>query len=475
MYGEYEYTWFEVADPENNGEGNGTDEILLTFPSPGTYEVSFIPTGENPLNQIQFNGNYEYSENDAYKLLEVKQWGDVEWSSFEKAFSGTENLSITATDIPNLSNVTNMSKAFRYSGISQVPNMNDWDVSQVENMSSLFEKAEEFNTDITNWNVGQVTNMSNMFAEASIFQQQIGVWDVSNVTDMSYMFYDYDMLAKPYSLHNTSENDDYWGFNQPINDWDVSNVTNMAGMFSGAFSFNQPLDQWDVSNVTNMAGMFAGSPFNQDINSWNVSNVESMGSMFAYAYFNQDISAWDVSNVFNFEFMFGEAYSFNQSLAEWTFKDNASGMAMFWETNNLSRENLSLSIQGWAANPEMGTNFGFDATTKYSHEISDAVDYLINSLNWGIGTSEGDCTLDIPENQWVEFKLYPNPAQDQLYISGIKGNEKLEIFDIQGRILKQSNELTDGKSIDISDLSTGIYWVRLSAQGETTIKKLIKE
>ena len=42
---------------------------------------------------------------------------------------------------------------------------------------------------IEEWNVSNVTNMSNMFYNIHYFNQDISQWDVSNVTDMSSMFW----------------------------------------------------------------------------------------------------------------------------------------------------------------------------------------------------------------------------------------------------------------------------------------------
>jgi surface protein len=112
------------------------------------------------------------------------------------------------------------------------------DLSQVSEMSYLFNYAESFNQDIGSWDVSNVTDVSGMFRGATAFNQDISSWDVSNVTDMGYMF----AFAS--------------AFNQDISSWDVSNVTDMRYMFYGTSSFNQDIGSWDVSNVTKMIGMF---------------------------------------------------------------------------------------------------------------------------------------------------------------------------------------------------------------------------
>jgi surface protein len=157
----------------------------------------------------------------------------------------------------------------------------------------------------------------------------ISGWDVSNVTDMSKMF----------EHHIVSRTD---SFNGDLSKWDVSNVERMAYMFYGAKSFNGDLSKWDVSNVRDMDGMFQGAEsFNGDLstkevtledgttyNAWNVSNVRVMESMFSNAKkFNGDISNWNVSNVREMSRLFYNAKSFNRDLSNW----NVSNINNMWE------------------------------------------------------------------------------------------------------------------------------------------------
>jgi len=140
----------------------------------------------------------------------------------------------------------------------------DWDVSQVTNMSRAFEDKINFNGDISAWDTSSVTKMSLMFNKARAFNQSLNNWDVSNVvgSDFNFMFYEADV------------------FNQPLSNW----VFNAQGvqfqyMFYGTLAFNQPLDNWDVSSATNMSQMFNGaSSYNQDLSGWNVSNVVACNS-----------------------------------------------------------------------------------------------------------------------------------------------------------------------------------------------------
>jgi hypothetical protein len=60
------------------------------------------------------------------------------------------------------------------------------------------------------------------------------------------------------------------------------------------------------------------------------------------------------------------------------------------------------------------------------------------------------------------FELYPNPADDFVWINGLKGNSQLlEVFDITGALIHQSQFVTNSYSIPVNDFSPGSYIVRI--------------
>ena len=256
--GDYTYSWVDLNNATRKGKGNGSGFTTIDFGQAGTYELRIFPLGTN-----QFFMRVDMTPLDnRKKLMKLKQWGAHQWTYFNYAFEKAENLSITATDIPDLRKVTSMDRSFFESGISTVPNINLWDVSQVTNMYYLFGRTN-FNDNVSSWDVSKVQRMSSMFGELPDFNQDISNWNVENVEDMYAMF-----------AHSVK-------FNQNIGSWNTSKVKNISHLFMGAKAFNQDISQWDTSKITNMTEAFIGaSAFDQNIGSWNLNALTSAQGIF---------------------------------------------------------------------------------------------------------------------------------------------------------------------------------------------------
>lgn len=302
------YETVTVADADN--------PYIFMPTEDGIYTVTAGPEGIEYFRTM-------YKFRDFKELIEVVQFGTVEWKSMEFAFLRCERMNFAANiDNPNLSKVSSMNNMFSYCRAFN-HSLAGWDVSHVTDMCAMFSDCTSFNQSLEGWDVSNVTDMSQMFYGCTSFNQPLN-WDVSHVTNMSQMF-----------SRCTS-------FNQQLN-WNAGNVTNMSQMFFGCTSFNQPLN-WDVSNVINMSNMFTGcTAFNQPLN-WDVSKVTDMEKMFyGCTSFNQPLN-WDVSHVTDMRSMFKGCTSFNQSLAAWKIKTAVGSLGK----TAMGVENYSKSLVGWA-------------------------------------------------------------------------------------------------------------------------------
>ena len=70
-----------------------------------------------------------------------------------------------------------------------------------------------------------------------------------------------------------------------------------------------------------------------------------------------------------------------------------------------------------------------------------------------------------------EFGVFPNPATNQITIKADK-EFTASVFDVFG---KEVVAHTNSKTIDVSYLSSGVYFLRINSEGNCLIKKIIKE
>ncbi|MGJ1422212.1 BspA family leucine-rich repeat surface protein, partial [Sphingobacterium spiritivorum] len=311
---------------------------------------------------------------DRSRLIDVQQWGTASWSTMKNAFSGAENLNISATDMPDLSQVTDMSGMFAgCKKLTGPANIGSWNTTTVTNMN-LTLAAPVFNQDISSWNTANVTDMGDMFTGASLFNQPIGSWNTANVTTMKGMFNRAKAFNQDISSWNTANVTDLShmfreaeAFNQNTGGWNTANVTNMSNMFRGASVFNQPIGNWNTDKVTRINHMFYGAAvFNRDISSWNTANVTDMSYTFSNAIaFNQNISSWNTGNVQYMNDMFAGATSFNLPIGSWNTAKVTNTTRMF---NGATAFNLP--IGSWNMSSVKSTYQMFDNATAFNQDIS---------------------------------------------------------------------------------------------------------
>ena len=489
-------TWQEV-DGGHSGSTTGTDEHTVDFPDPGTYQVSI----SGDFTRIFFGLYGLGGGGDEEKIIDVVQWGDIEWSTMSGAFRYTSNLNISATDAPDLSQVSDVSLMF-HSALSLNADIGHWDTGNVEDMTQMFNGAESFNGDIGDWNTENVTSMRSMFRAAVSFNQDIGGWNTGSVNDMAGMFWIAESFNGDIGDWDTGQVTDMWmmfreagSFDQDLGNWNTGNVTNMSEMFRNAESFNGDIGHWDTGNVEDMSQMFHGAEsFNGDIGDWNTKNVTSMRSMFSLAQsfnqdlgnwgtgnvtnmnamfrnaesFNGDIGHWDTGNVENMSSMFSGAASFNQDLGDWDVSNvgGTSSMGNMLDGSGLSVENYDNILTGWAQQQVQSDVTLGASGLYYCHSADDRQD-LITDSNWSINDEgesvyceePGAVVLRFPENEARRISLQPELRWDSLALAQTYDLTLSPNEDFSDPVVEETG-LTD-TSYTVSselDLSTDYFW-----------------
>ncbi len=84
---------------------------------------------------------------------------------------------------------------------------------------------------------------------------------------------------------------------------------------------------------------------------------------------------------------------------------------------------------------------------------------------------------DSQEQENESMGIYPNPVNDKLFLN-FRSNAKYdgEIFDLNGKLVRTiSNETLSSNFLDVSDLSQGVYTIKLTENDKPVVFKFIKQ
>lgn len=120
-------------------------------------------------------------------------------------------------------------------------------------------------------------------------------------------------------------------------------------------------------------------------------------------------------------------------------------------------------------------------------DISSGLVGKISSFTWlnsklyaTIGTEKNvyfynDGSSSVEKIDELKFNIYPNPTENSVFVGGLNSAEKynIEILSIDGKQI--SNQELNGNSINIQDLSSGIYFVKVTDnEGKIGMQKITK-
>lgn len=98
-------------------------------------------------------------------------------------------------------------------------------------------------------------------------------------------------------------------------------------------------------------------------------------------------------------------------------------------------------------------------------------DYTLN-----IALTAAGITMDAiadSSNEAFDFSLYPNPTTGHLYVSLADEKATFEIISFLGQVVKTGTLSQEG--IDVSELRSGVYILKVNSETETASKKFIRE
>jgi hypothetical protein len=219
-------------------------------------------------------------------------------------------------------------------------------------------------------------------------------------------------------------------------------------LFAANLCFAQNLDLLNTNwQVTKVVGEIFPDQFPPPMPYQQITNFSSNPSTMSISFFN---------NVFSYVTYIGnDSFTVNSkacTLGEYfgnngTEVNNFFGLLCgFFQTNGTYYYTVS--------------NVGNEKTLKITNPTFQEI-YFKSAI---LGTKENDLN---------RISVYPNPSSDVIKIEKLKPNSSVELIDSSGKLVRTiSNIKSDKTEINIKNLATGIYYLKVDGQ---SVQKIIKK
>lgn len=239
------------------------------------------------------------------------------------------------------------------------------------------------------------------------------------------------------------------------------------------------LEEISLSNNTELSFL------DLENNNLNLINVENNIGLESFDFRNNFMTSIDITNNSNLEYLY---CSYNQLsslnvesnknlkflacrdnfLEELEFQSNPNLEFLSCGYNNL--QNLNVNNNN---NIILGTMAAIENPNLTCIQVDD-VDFANNQTNWlkdEAASYSKFCELGIQESSETEVVLYPNPTKNLLILQTEFLIEKAVIYNLQGISVKEFNNT---KTLEVSELSQGLYFVEIHSEEKKQIQKFIK-
>ena len=293
----------------------------------------------------------------ALENLNLTGWTLPKAKTAEYMFSDCSSLVTVDTSDFGLGEAVSCMGMFK--GCSKLidPPVQNWDTSNVTNMSFMFDKcyAITSNLQIQDWDTSKVTTMQAMFqadnggAHYATKMETLHVenWNTSNVTDVGWMFYGQKGLT---SLD--------------LSKWNTSKIQSFHHLFAHCTNLVPiGIENWDTSSATTFNATFHNTAATSyDISKWNTSNCESFSQMFEYCHNLQSIVGLDKIDTSNSK-SFCEMFA-NSGLVELDLSNfnTLNADSTYVDPHNNEQGGMTQIFRGMASLKKiaLGENFSFN-------------------------------------------------------------------------------------------------------------------
>lgn len=143
---------------------------------------------------------------------------------------------------------------------------------------------------------------------------------------------------------------------------------------------------------------------------------------------------------------------------------------------NTSTGTISIASTYWAADDVLSPD---EVDLAAEASTTNAASYSGKFDNFTVKASATDTLLGAEDiaTRTNAFSVFPNPAKNTINVSSYDYSiNNVKITDINGRVVKNVAASSNEAQIDLSDLSQGVYMVKVTSnEGVSDIKKIVKQ
>jgi hypothetical protein len=180
---------------------------------------------------------------------------------------------------------------------------------------------------------------------------------------------------------------------------------------------------------------------------------------------------WDLENNFDyvqFQVSTDNGATWNSQCGKYTNEGSASqAIGQLYDGTQLEWVNEEIDLSDYIGQTiKARFRIKSDAFQTYDGFYFD--DFKVNTLE--------NTTLSLANQaQASQFGIYPNPANSVLRINTNNEDYSIEIYNTQSQLVFKKENNVGSNEITISDLASGIYFIKLKADGINEVKKVVKK
>ena len=348
------------------------------------------------------------------------------------------------TDLTGIEGFTDLTSLDCYSN-----ELTSLDVSNNTALTSLY----CYGNQLTSLDVSNNTALTILYC----YSNELTSLDVSNNTALDWLYCYGNKLTSLAVSNNTALTSLICGSNQ-LTSLDVSNNTALTILYY----YGNKLTSLDVSNNTALTSL---SCYNNQLTSLDVSNNTALTYLHCY---NNQLTILDVSN--------------NTALTNLSCSNNQ--LTSLDVSNNTALTRLYCANALTSLDVRNGNNINFinfDSTSNPNLTCIFVDDVDWSSENWTgfidsastFVANEAECSaLSVVDYaSYLDIFIHPNPTENHLFVQGHKNPISISISNLQGKkVLSKINV----DKIDVSELSNGVYFIKISDGINSSTKKFIK-